>query len=249
MSRPRSVEQILVKKLTVAPAPLPERGDFGKLILAMLDARPEHRPASTLAISAYLRRLKLLSDAPPTDEVSTPGPDDSFAPELFDRTAVDPPRSESIPSETTDAPSRSAFEPPAGKIVVRKLDRKPVSVPSTASSRTEYPVSRSELRRESSDADPTVRGQSGLLTADTPPRSPVRYDLEAASSIRSPLRARADPWDKVATQKIPDSAPRPSPPAPDRPVRPVALADAFVVAAILSAALVVLFLAIAVYFR
>ena len=61
-----SLEQILVAKMTRRPAPLPDAGDFGDLVLQMLSPKPEDRPATALHVSAELCRLSLLSDDPKT---------------------------------------------------------------------------------------------------------------------------------------------------------------------------------------
>ena len=53
-----SNEQLLLQKLTISPPPIPEAGDFGDLIVKMLDPRPNRRPSNALNIRAALGELR-----------------------------------------------------------------------------------------------------------------------------------------------------------------------------------------------
>ncbi|MEM7675448.1 MAG: protein kinase, partial [Myxococcota bacterium] len=57
-----TLEQILVAKMTERPAPLPDAGELGRLVLSMLESDPRLRPADALLVSAELSRISLLSD-------------------------------------------------------------------------------------------------------------------------------------------------------------------------------------------
>ncbi len=61
-----TVEQILVRKLTRDPDPLPECGEIGRLALSMLRRNPAERPPTALHVSAELHRLSLLTEDPKT---------------------------------------------------------------------------------------------------------------------------------------------------------------------------------------
>ena len=57
-----SLEQILIAKMTQDPAPLPQAGELGQLVLKMLESNPKRRPPNALRISAELSRISLLSE-------------------------------------------------------------------------------------------------------------------------------------------------------------------------------------------
>ncbi|MEO1338454.1 MAG: hypothetical protein AAFV29_22620, partial [Myxococcota bacterium] len=57
-----TLEQILVAKMTERPAPLPDAGELGRLVLSMLESDARLRPADALLVSAELNRISLMSD-------------------------------------------------------------------------------------------------------------------------------------------------------------------------------------------
>ena len=114
-----SLEQILVAKMTEAPAPIPQAGELGNLVMSLLDSNPARRPQNALHVSAELSRLSLLNDDPATvraDAVDPTAPElpTSGAVRLIDRTD-EAPLDDREPNpwavDTRRSPAPPAFEP------------------------------------------------------------------------------------------------------------------------------------------
>ena len=260
-----SIEHVLVKKLTVVPEPVPDGGDFGALILAMLDARPERRPANGVDISASLSRISQqgadlqTSDLPlvhpQTKDLLRASPDDSLLAGLFDQTAVDPaPRGSS--DRAWDASRSDVSVAPSARPEVFAVD--------------------------ADDGDPTVRGQADRSFVDTEieidasqrPCSNAAVPMGAISVLRPQsndvtqltrrrlklpavgapyfgsglTRGRADSWDKLNTRMITDeSAGTPARVRGDADSAGLVPTTTLVVLVIISTVLVFLLLALLVH--
>ena len=228
--------------MTKPPAPIPNAGEFGALLLMMLEAQPSRRPLNATHISTTLNQIgrrgdeiSMIATVPDThDDLSFAGT--AF---LLDGTAVD-----TMPPDL----NATAVDPQPAVAEVRTADDD--GNPTVSGSRLGHARL---LRSSGHNSSPT--GSEMVVSAVRRP-SIVRQESNSSHSAlvalpamkekafdvsRASLPARGghtDPWDQLTTRCLADLAPPPAQrPRPSHRVMWVILAALFALAAFLGVAI------------